>query len=260
MSKVKRTGSDPLEGLSWITSTEQKGREMGVPLSDIRYIAPAKLTANPMNSFFNSETTEYFEVLRNDIRERGIIVPLLAKEDGTILAGHNRLLIAQELGLASVPVQYILQPLSEEEERAFIFKDNIIRRQLSATEKQKLIERLYHDEISEDRRGGDRRSDDVKIKSSTELLISLPEKIEKETGITVGTAKRILADLRKSKDIPLEKSLTVLQEEKRIHSLVQIVRKSISTSEKPKEMITALKKEVSRIEKDLSSTKTTKEK
>ena len=58
MSKTKRTGSDPLEGLSWITSTDQKGREVGIPLSDIRYIAPSNLTANAMNSFFNSETPE----------------------------------------------------------------------------------------------------------------------------------------------------------------------------------------------------------
>lgn len=176
MSKAKRTGSDPLEGLSWITSTDQKGREVGIPLSDIRYIAPSNLTANPMNSFFNSETPEYFELLRNDIRDRGIIVPLLAKEDGTILAGHNRLLIAQELGLVSVPVQYILQSLTEEEERSFIFKDNIIRRQLSATEKQNLIERLYQNEIYGDKRGGDRKSEDAKIKSSVELLICTPKK------------------------------------------------------------------------------------
>ncbi len=259
MSKTKRTGSDPLEGLSWITSTDQKGREVGIPLSDIRYIAPSNLTANAMNSFFNSETPEYFELLRNDIRERGIIVPLLAKEDGTVLAGHNRLLIAQELGMVSVPVQYILQSLSEEDERAFIFKDNIIRRQLSANEKQTLIERLYKDEISGDKRGGDRRSEDAKIKSSIELLISLPEKIEKETGITAGTAKRILASLRKSASTQKDETILIQSKENRISSLIKTIKKSIVSSEKPQEMIALLKKEISRIEKELSLTKATKE-
>lgn len=259
MSKVKRTGSDPLEGLSWITSTDQKGREVGIPLSDIRYIAPSNLTANPMNSFFNSETPEYFELLRNDIRDRGIIVPLLAKEDGTILAGHNRLLIAQELGLVSVPVQYILQSLTEEEERSFIFKDNIIRRQLSATEKQNLIERLYQNEIYGDKRGGDRKSEDAKIKSSTELLISLPEKIEKETGITAGTAKRILAVLRKTTNVSQDITVRSKPKSNQLDSLLKIVRKSITSSEKPQEMIVLLKKEISRIEKELTSLKATKE-
>lgn len=259
MSKVKRTGSDPLEGLSWITSTDQKGREVGIPLSDIRYIAPSNLTANPMNSFFNSETPEYFELLRNDIRVRGIIVPLLAKEDGTILAGHNRLLIAQELGLVSVPVQYILQSLTEEEERSFIFKDNIIRRQLSATEKQNLIERLYQNEIYGDKRGGDRKSEDAKIKSSTELLISLPEKIEKETGITAGTAKRILAVLRKTTNVSQDITVRSKPKSNQLDSLLKIVRKSITSSEKPQEMIVLLKKEISRIEKELTSLKATKE-
>jgi ParB-like chromosome segregation protein Spo0J len=254
MKKAKRVGSDPLEGLSWITSTEQKGREVGLPLSDIRFVAPQELKPNPINSFFNSETSEYFETLRNDIRERGIIVPLLAKEDGTILAGHNRLLVAQELGLASVPVQYILQSLTEEEERAFIFKDNIIRRQLTALEKQKLIERLYQDEISRDNRGGDRRSDDAKIKSSTELLISLPEIIEKETGIPAGTAKRILATLRKSKSASNEEITSEQSEDKRRSILLQFVRKNIASAEKPLEIIAILKKELARIEKKISTT------
>lgn len=252
MKKVKRVGSDPLEGLSWITSTDQKGREVGMPLSDIRFVAPSDLKPNPMNSLFTTETAEYFDTLRSDIKERGIIVPLLAKEDGTLLAGHNRLLMALELELASVPVQYILQTLSEEEERSFIFKDNIIRRQLTAAEKQHLIERLYQDEISKDNRGGDRRSTDAKIKSSTELLISLPEKIEKETGIPVGTAKRILASLRKS-DVPITQKSSEEIENKLKTSLVQFMRKNITASEKPKELISFLKKELGRLEKEIPS-------
>lgn len=252
MKKVKRVGSDPLEGLSWITSTDQKGREVGLPLSDIRFVAPGDLKPNPMNSLFTTETAEYFDTLRTDIKERGIIVPLLAKEDGTLLAGHNRLLVAQELELTSVPVQYILQSLSEVEERSFIFKDNIIRRQLTAAEKQLLIERLYQDEISRDNRGGDRRSTDAKIKSSTELLISLPEKIEKETGIPVGTAKRILASLRKS-DVPAPQRTSEEIEDKLKNSLVQFVRKNITASEQPKELISFLKKELTRLEKEITS-------
>jgi hypothetical protein len=151
-----------------------------------------------------------------------------------------------------VPVQYILQPLSEEEEQAFIFKDNVIRRHLTATEKQQLIERLYQDEISRDNRGGDRRSTDAKIKSSTELLISLPEKIEKETGIPVGTAKRILASLRKS-DVPAPQRTTEEIEDKLKNSLVQFVRKNITASEQPKELISFLKKELTRLEKEITS-------
>lgn len=198
MSKTKkRVGSDPLAGLSWIANTQEESNTTGLKLSDIRMVNPALLIGNPINRFFANESDEYFQQLREDIEKRGVLVPLIAKEDNVLLSGHNRLKIAQELHLAAVPVQYVLEPLNEQDERAFVFKDNLLRRQLNAQEKEKLIRNLYADELQQDNRGGDRKSKLSKIKSSDELLISLPEKVEQETGIKAGTVKRILAKLRK---------------------------------------------------------------
>ena len=117
---------------------------VGVRLSDVIQESPKKMRANPLNSdFFTEETSEYFKNLRRDVKERGIVVPLIAKQDGTLLAGHNRLRIAQELRLSLVPVQYVLEELSEEAERKFVINDNVLRRQLSGSERIRLYRILY---------------------------------------------------------------------------------------------------------------------
>lgn len=118
----------------------------GTALSDIKKIAPSLLQPNKKNTeYFVEETEEYFTNLRNDIRQRGIIVPLIATKDGTLIAGHNRLRIAQELKLPQVPVQYVQEELSEEREREFIIKDNLFRRHLSTQEWVELYKKLYPD-------------------------------------------------------------------------------------------------------------------
>jgi ParB-like chromosome segregation protein Spo0J len=80
-----------------------------------------------------------------DIKERGIVVPLIAKNDGTLLAGHNRLAIAEKLNLGKVPVQYLEDTLDEQREKEFIIKDNIFRRQHAAEEWLGLYRTLYPD-------------------------------------------------------------------------------------------------------------------
>lgn len=129
---------------------------------EIVYVKPSDLQANPLNStLFKRENEEYFSKLRDDIQSRGILVPLIAKRDNTLLAGHNRLEIAQSLGLKVVPVQYVDTALTKEAEQEFVIKDNLLRRQLSTPERIALYRRLYHDfdaRILEEHRGGDRKS------------------------------------------------------------------------------------------------------
>jgi ParB-like chromosome segregation protein Spo0J len=118
----------------------------GTALSEVKKVAPSVLRMNDKNTeYFAEESEEYFTNLRDDIRQRGVIVPLIAKTNGTLLAGHNRLRIAQELKLPQVPVQYVLEDLSEEREREFIIKDNLFRRQLDTEEWVELYRRLYPD-------------------------------------------------------------------------------------------------------------------
>lgn len=255
MSKIKkRVGSNPLSGLSWITNTNEETTIHGVQLSEVKHISTLILKDNPINNFFSNESPEYFESLKQDILERGIIVPLIAKEDNTLISGHNRLRVAKELGLTSVPVQYILQELTAQEERGFVFKDNILRRQLSASDKEVLIKKLYLDEIQKDNRGGDRKSQRSKIKSSDELLITLPDKIEAETGIKAGTVKRILAKLRKeSKSVSSEiletneNVLTVSTEAKLYHN----IKRSLLKTSDPLLNLRNLRSYLTELEKEL---------
>lgn len=116
----------------------------GLRLSDIVEVAIAAIKENPLNAtFFRKENDEYFENLRNDIRERGVIVPLIVKKDNTLLAGHNRLLIARELGYSVVNVQYVENTLSASQEREFLIKDNLFRRQFSSSEWMVLYRTMY---------------------------------------------------------------------------------------------------------------------
>lgn len=156
------------------TITSGIGKELqryGMRLSDIHYVAPSELRANPMNSrFFKEESKGYFERLRNDIREKGILNPLLATTNGKLLAGHNRLRIAEELELPSVPVQYVEESLSEDREKEIIIKDNLLRRQFSSAEWVQLYKQLYpnfDEELSKENRGGDRKSTKIKSASGT---------------------------------------------------------------------------------------------
>lgn len=57
------------------------------------------------------------------IREWGWTVPVLVDEQGTIIAGHGRILAAQKLGIADVPVM-VANGWSETQKRAYILADN----------------------------------------------------------------------------------------------------------------------------------------
>lgn len=53
----------------------------------------------------------------------GFRVPIVADENLVILAGHTRLLAAQELGLKTVPV-HVAEGLTEDQKRAYRIADN----------------------------------------------------------------------------------------------------------------------------------------
>lgn len=57
------------------------------------------------------------------IREWGWTMPVLVDEAGTIIAGHGRVLAAQRLGLAEVPVM-VAAAWSEAKRRAYVIADN----------------------------------------------------------------------------------------------------------------------------------------
>lgn len=198
----------------------------GLELSPVEYVNPAKLKPNPENrQFFKRESGEYFERLKRDIQARGILVPLICRKDYLVLAGENRLEIALELQLEAVPVQRVLSELTPAGERQFLIKDNLLRRQLSGDERKKLIAEAYAEDLLSDWRGKIGASPGGKVKKSKEKsedlqgvgqevqsellpqetpekiseIETLPERIERETGIKAGTAKRIVAEIRRER-------------------------------------------------------------
>lgn len=117
-----------------------------------------KLKPNERNlKYFIQEENAETKNLVADIKKRGILVPLVAKRDGTLLAGHRRLLCAKKLKFPAVPVQFVAEDLTEEQEIEYIIKDNLLRRHLSAPERRQLYRKLYPDideQILNDPRSG----------------------------------------------------------------------------------------------------------
>jgi len=140
--------------LDWIVDTQLPE---GVQLSQNKYIDPAELKINPLNQeLFAKESDEYFKSLTLDIKQRGILVPLIAKQDNVLLAGENRLAIARQLKLKKVPVQIILSQLSDQEEVETLAKDNLFRRHISSQQRFKIYMKLYPDfegSLNQEKRG-----------------------------------------------------------------------------------------------------------
>src|ERR1700761_1849385 len=73
----------------------------------------------------NARTHSDAQVARiaGSIREWGWTMPVLAGEDGTIIAGHGRVLAAHQLGIREVPVM-VARGWSEAQKRAYVIADN----------------------------------------------------------------------------------------------------------------------------------------
>jgi ParB-like chromosome segregation protein Spo0J len=129
---------------SIVSQTAAVESRFGLRLSDVVQEPLEKLLSNPLNEqLFDREDTVHFERLLADIQERGILVPLIAKPNGILLAGHNRFQVAKQIGLQVVPVQYVEDTLSAEAERKFVINDNLLRRQLTSEQRIKLYRMLY---------------------------------------------------------------------------------------------------------------------
>jgi len=79
--------------------------------------------------------------LRRDIAARGVLTPILVTEDGVVIDGHTRLLIARDLGLTDVPI-VVKVGLTEEEARQLAVVLNVHRRHLDREQRRELIASL----------------------------------------------------------------------------------------------------------------------
>lgn len=119
---------------------------MDIKLTSVRQVQIRRIKKNAKNpGIFPQLDGELIYNLKEDIKKRGIIVPLIAKKDGTLLAGHSRLYVAQQLKLKTVPVQFVEQKLTAKQEEDFMIRDNVLRRQLSPEDRKALYKRIYKD-------------------------------------------------------------------------------------------------------------------
>lgn len=93
-----------------------------------------------------------YELLKADIAEHGVLVPIEQDEDGEILDGHHRARAWQELTaegvtLADAPV-IVRSGLSEEDKRNHARRLNALRRQLSDDERERLMVEMRQDGAS----------------------------------------------------------------------------------------------------------------
>lgn len=87
----------------------------------VEWLAPHMLRPYPYNS--RTHSAEQVAQIAASLREFGWTNPLLIDDDGTLIAGHGRLLAAESLGLSSVPC-IRLGHLDADQRRAYVIADN----------------------------------------------------------------------------------------------------------------------------------------
>lgn len=84
-----------------------------------------------------------FEALREDIRKRGIIVPIVVDERRQVIDGQHRLRIALELGLPEDVVPFEIHAgLSDEAREDMAYSLNLCRRHLRPEQRRDVVARL----------------------------------------------------------------------------------------------------------------------
>jgi DNA modification methylase len=87
----------------------------------IEHVAIERLKLDPRNPRVHSE--RQIKQIAGSIKTFGFNVPVLADQDGNLLAGHGRVYAARRLGLRDIPV-IRLEHLTPEQARAFSIADN----------------------------------------------------------------------------------------------------------------------------------------
>ena len=85
-----------------------------------------QISVDSLSPYANNPRTHsaaQLDRLVQSIKEFGFVNPILTGDDGTIVAGHGRLMAAQAIGLQTVPV-IKLSHLTEDQKRAYVIADN----------------------------------------------------------------------------------------------------------------------------------------
>ncbi len=94
---------------------------MSLPALQVEVRETARLIPYAHNARTHSE--DQIVRLAGSIAEFGFVNPILVAGDGTVIAGHGRLMAAKRMGLDEVPV-IVLDHLSDAQRRALVIADN----------------------------------------------------------------------------------------------------------------------------------------
>lgn len=92
----------------------------------------------PFEKLLPRLTEEELKELRADIEANGVTVPIVVTDEGEVLDGHHRLMIAVELGLTEIPIE-VLKGLTADQKRQRGLALNLRRRHLNREQKCELI-------------------------------------------------------------------------------------------------------------------------
>lgn len=223
-------------------------KKHGIELSDVLYVSPQNLKPNPLNDYPPLAEDELAELVR-DIKEKGILVPLISRLDDVLICGHNRLTAAIRAELEKVPVQRVLSALTTALEQEIMKSENDRRRggRWTKEQKEEFIQKHFAEAIERANHGGDRKSKAVQDQSS----MNLDREIEKKSRgkVTAGTAKRLVAKIRKEKTQKAKQTLPSKMTEK-LSARLKTVREVITLLETK---LTSAKKEEKALLKELKS-------
>ena len=90
-------------------------------ITNVKEVAVSTLKPYERNA--KTHSPEQVKKIAASIKEFGFISPCLIDKDYNILAGHGRVLAAQELGLEFVPCVFI-EGLTETQRKAYVIADN----------------------------------------------------------------------------------------------------------------------------------------
>ena len=104
-------------------------KDEGLELSEVYEKPLGWFKLNPANDIFRPLKGEaYWRDLERDIAEAGkVLTPALAMPAGLLLEGESRLIVSQKLGLARMPVQIVLSPMSPAEQEKRLLLGNLSR-------------------------------------------------------------------------------------------------------------------------------------
>ena len=137
------------------------------------------LKNHPYNiTVFRNVEGDEFENLKQDIKERGIQIPIEITKDNILLCGHQRVRALKELGITELKtseykIRYDLD--TDYKQKMHLISDNILRRQLDDVEKVRVGEAMEGIEREEaKKRFGGHHKDNSTVEKLPQLKLLPP--------------------------------------------------------------------------------------